>query len=187
MTSLWNDIIFYKNMVSSYFLYLKKIIHQLGCLIKSWLKWKKNEKWHWQTLFFSVACFFQTYCDSDKCGLNRDLFHIITFFLLTYLQYWQTALQTNSLTINQQHSRIFVSLWRKMWKNKINNIITVDILFPNVHFILNKSTKTNIRYLQYLHGNVHFLWSFFQLDASNKAGGTQATWRSEIISCWIYI
>lgn len=58
-------------------------------------------------------------------------------------------------------------------RKKTPNIITVDITFPNVHFILNKSTKTNIRYLQYLHGNVHFLWSFFQLDASNKAGGTQ--------------
>lgn len=58
--------------------------------------------------------------------------------------------------------------------NERNNINTVDITFPNVHFILNKSTKkTNIRYLQYLHGNVHFLWSFFQFDASNKAGGEQ--------------
>lgn len=65
------------------------------------------------------------------------------------------------------------SLMKNAEKTPKNNIITVDITFPNVHFILNKSTKTNIRYLQYLHGNVHFLWSFFQLDASNKAGGTQ--------------
>lgn len=45
----------------------------------------------------------------------------------------------------------------------------MDITFPNVDFILNKSTKTNIRYLQYLHGNAHFLWSFFQFDGLTQS------------------
>lgn len=62
----------------------------------------------------------------------------------------------------------------------------MDITFPNVHFILNKSTKTNIRYLQYLHGNVHFLWSFFQFDGFTQVRQQTAAWRSEIITCWIY-
>lgn len=63
----------------------------------------------------------------------------------------------------------------------------MDITFPNVHFILNKSTKTNIRYLQYLHGNVHFLWSFFQFDGLKQGKQQTAAWRLEIITCGIYI
>lgn len=63
----------------------------------------------------------------------------------------------------------------------------MDITFPNVHFILNKSTKTNIRYLQYLHGNFHLLWSFFQFDGFKQGRQQKAAWRSEMITCWIYI
>lgn len=70
-------------------------------------------------------------------------------------------------------------LWQHDW-------YSVDMSFPNVHFILNKSTKTNIRYLQYLHGNVHFLWSFFQLDGFRQGRQWTAAQRSEINTCWIH-
>lgn len=119
-------------------------------------------------------CFFQTYRDSDKCNLNHDLFHIIIFFvdLLAVLSNCISNKFSDYKSITFRN--LCFSLTKKCKIKTPNpNIITVDITFPNVHFILNKSTKTNIRYLQYLHGNVHFLWSFFQLDASNKAGSTQ--------------
>lgn len=130
--------------------------------------------------FLQHLCFFPTYCDSDKCSLNHDLFHIIIFFLLTYLQ------QSNCIS------------------NQFSDY--KSITFPNFCFSLMKNAeKTQYNYsghnfskctlyFKQKYKNKHQVFTILAWQCSlslvilpigcfKQGRRHTATWRSEIISC----